>query len=297
MLNKEKKMTLFPPVNWITLDLESTRAKQFVANCTRLGIKHKPFVAERGDTFNLAVSPAMTEYLSKAQLGCLSSHMEMLKRTASVDIDTEWAMICEDDADLSWIDYWQFTWEQFASTIPADVGIVVLHVHPKIGLDNFKLGHFFSSSPGSVVTVVPQSGMTTYSCVALVVRPVVAKSLMRRYYNNEQQKWVGLPPFPSDVLYDYWDREGFVKIDTAPLIGEIGLLDSSIIGSSGKVVLRARRATGDAMLKALKDPRHHTTTFQNSVEMAKSLGVEFEKELLVLLGVTALIGTFVVLNK
>lgn len=261
-------------VTWITLNPNSERGNRFVKTCETIGMANVPFVAKRGDTSNLEVTQPMRKRLSKPQLGCLSSHMEMIKKAS--ESSDPWFFICEDDADLSWMSDVGLNFDRLLSSVPKDAEYVAMHTRFRPLVDMFKPPRFFKNlKKGDIPHFTV--GMTNHNCMAYMVRPFAAKRVVNKYYRDG--KWRNLPPLPSDELFERFYQDGLWSIYTIPLVGEMNLLDSELTRSS--MVLRMRRASGNAMYHTLMDPETHQTTIDNNMEMLKSVVEEFDKELLV----------------
>jgi GR25 family glycosyltransferase involved in LPS biosynthesis len=301
-------MASLQKVHWITLDLDSKRARKFVENSDRLGLINEPFIAKRGDTFNLDVSPAMRSSLTKPQLGCLSSHMEMILRASFKKEEENWFFVCEDDADLLWSSKEGDRMSHCClKNIPKDADCVILHVHLRPLLDMFKVPRFFANtrSEGPVGPKGPKreqdavnftKGMATFTCVAYLLRPSAAKRIVDKHYDRARKKWVGLPPIPSDVLFSKFHDDGLWTVYSIPLIGEMTMMDSALTKSS--LPLRARRMGGRALKRALLAPSDHRTVMSNNVEMAKSVYEEFGTEILVAGGlIFVLLGGLLIVVK
>lgn len=74
--------------------------------------------------------------LTPGQYGCLISHLEVCRLIAnSTD---EYAIVFEDDVDISTIDKWNFTWNDFMSKTP-DFDVLLLHRYQPFEFTDVKL--------------------------------------------------------------------------------------------------------------------------------------------------------------
>ena len=64
--------------------------------------------------------------LKPVQAAVIYSHIKAIKKFLSSN--DEWAIICEDDASLSFSKYWSFSWNDFFSRIPNNANIVQLAI-------------------------------------------------------------------------------------------------------------------------------------------------------------------------
>ena len=63
------------------------------------------------------------EQVSSGEIGCVTSHLKAIKHFYE-ETDAPYAIIMEDDCDISIARFWTFTWRQFMSRVPYDWDVV-----------------------------------------------------------------------------------------------------------------------------------------------------------------------------
>lgn len=247
-------------VHWITLDLDSPRAHRFIDICNDAGIDQEPLLVTRGDVSNLII--VGDRVLSKAQFGCMSSHLRMLDLACAAD--DEWFFICEDDAD----------WSRFPQDIqlPIEADIVKFHVHSMHMSRHLGPLRFIKDEP--------------LDAIAYAIRPEAARRLASKY--KLDGKWVMSGSVPVDVWHQRLARNGELSMYAAPLVIEIPGLDSSLTAS--KIVLRLRKAGDRAVAQTVADPTPHRTVYAS--RLVSQVSKEFGKEIFVCLAIAAGLGVW-----
>lgn len=148
--------------------------------------------------------------LSAAEFGCMISHIEVCKLIAAGD--DEYAIVFEDDIDLSGIDKWQFTWNDFISKMPR-FDILQIHRHQVKGFDRFKLKKwevFDHSTAGYVITksyargIVSlyernKSSLSGFKSLSKAVGPVADFSMF--YHGNAYSSCIlNVVDLPSQIV-------------------------------------------------------------------------------------------------
>lgn len=111
------KLEGLPKVYYINLDEATERKEKLLAQFDKYGITNfERFPA-------IKVKESNHRLLRPSEFGCLSSHVEIIRRIAD-GID-DYAIVLEDDIDLSAIEQWDFTWDELMSNLP-DFGILQL---------------------------------------------------------------------------------------------------------------------------------------------------------------------------
>lgn len=257
-------------VHWITLDLNSSRAKKFIDGCKKAEIEHEPLVVVRGDTSNISVT-GMLQKLSKPELGCMSSHLKMLDLAAqSYD---EWFLICEDDADFGkWIK--DYTMEEILGTVNSEANIVKFHMHALPLLSD--LGKIFDSDNimGATDKPIPKFIKTApLDNIAYAIKPSTARHLVEKY--KREDKWF-IPGIPVDVWYQKLVKKGELCMYAAPIIAEAHNLDSSLTGS--KIVLRLRKVGDEVVYQTTQHPTTSKVVYGS--RLVKQTVEEFRDEIL-----------------
>lgn len=230
---------IFPHVHWITLDSEdSPRGASLKKSLSALGIPNTPFVAKRGDSFNLADDCLLK---GAGARGCLSSHLEIIRKIA--EGGRELAVVMEDDADpLGFMSRWKFGWEDIARRIPRDADILNMHVWHG---GTYGLRRFYTKN-SAIPMPLPHQPMR--SCASYLITRRGARKLVDAFYDGE--KWHGIS-LPVDYWLEMRDAEGFLNIYTIPILGTKEDMTSAI--SNVKMFLKMREASNRAVKAALSN--------------------------------------------
>lgn len=110
MLTIDQKLQGLPKIVYINLDTAIERNEHMVSMFKKYGITN----FERYHATRIAKSPRSD--LNSSQYGCFISHLEVIKKIAKGD--DEFVIIMEDDTDISTVEQWTFTWNEFISKMP-----------------------------------------------------------------------------------------------------------------------------------------------------------------------------------
>lgn len=270
----------FPHVYWMTIDAEGLRAGQTRAFFDAHGIGHTAHVAVRGDHSRLSWG-ALECKLSKAQLGCMASHLACVQALAAGP--DEFAIVAEDD--IAWAgsaELWRtFVWRDVVGVLPSYApswDMIFLHQ-----LCTWKAQFHARLGPAKVPQ--PTLGMDKYCAMAYLVRRSFARALVAALYDPESRTWCldRIPSIrslgtvqPIDVTWaDHVQSLGTgpVLVYSVPLIFDGDFMDSTLTTSGA--YLRFRRAGGRAARKTYANPG---LVFR--AEFAKAAVSEFRTELL-----------------
>ena len=80
-----------------------------------------------GDDLSDIISGKYPESVTPGEIGCVTSHLKALKHFVE-ETDHPYAIIMEDDCDISIARFWTFTWRQFLSRMPYDWDTIQLAV-------------------------------------------------------------------------------------------------------------------------------------------------------------------------
>jgi hypothetical protein len=106
--------------------------------------------------------------LSPAQFGCMMSHIDVCKLI--FEGEDEYAIILEDDIDLSTADIWQFTWKELMKKVP-EFDILQLHRQQLFEFDEAKLRPW---------------GKWDHSTAAYVITKSYARGILKLYQRNKE---------------------------------------------------------------------------------------------------------------
>ena len=123
------KLKNIGPIYYINLDGQPERKaymeKQFecwnIENYTRISAYDG-----REDDLSDIIKGRYPSDMLTGEIGCTTSHLKALKEFLKTD--EKYAIIMEDDVDMSTVFHWSFTWNDFYSKIPYDWDVVQLAI-------------------------------------------------------------------------------------------------------------------------------------------------------------------------
>lgn len=128
-LTNEQKLAGFPTVNYISLRESVERREYMEWQFAKYGIKSNPYLVDRydeiKDTIKIRTPENINEMVSSLQIGAITSHIQMLRKWLT-ETNESYAIFCDDDINFGSIDYWDFTWIEFYSSLPADCSVLQL---------------------------------------------------------------------------------------------------------------------------------------------------------------------------
>lgn len=117
------KLDNFGPVYYINLDGDFDRQNSIIDQFKKYNVTDYYRIGAydgRNDDLSDYICGSYPGYnISSKEIGCTISHLKALKEWIS-NKDSEYAIICEDDLDISICDYWNFVWDEFISNLPED---------------------------------------------------------------------------------------------------------------------------------------------------------------------------------
>jgi hypothetical protein len=124
------KLKNIGPIYYLNLDDQPERKEymeeQFkyweIENYTRISAYDG-----RNDDLSDIIKGRYPENMTSGEIGCTTSHLKAIKYWYETS-DSPYAIIMEDDVDLSTIKNWDFTWSDFYSRIPYDWDVVQLAI-------------------------------------------------------------------------------------------------------------------------------------------------------------------------
>ena len=66
------------------------------------------------------------DQMSGGEIGCVTSHLNAMKMF--LETDDQYAVMMEDDCDISTVQYWPFEWKDFQAKLPYDFDVVQLAI-------------------------------------------------------------------------------------------------------------------------------------------------------------------------
>lgn len=155
ILDKNKsvyKLKGLPLVYWLNLDSDTHRHDYMESQFNYWEITDHTRIAGfdgRVDDVCEFLSGRAPDNMSQNEIGCCMSHLKAIKYFYE-NTENDYALIFEDDIDLSLAKYWNFTWKDFISKLPHDWDCVQLtnistgNIH--ISLHNYFINDFSAAA-------------------------------------------------------------------------------------------------------------------------------------------------------
>ncbi len=119
-----------PPVYYLNLDEQPERRKYMEEQFEYWGIKNytriSAYDGRDGRDLGGILKGRYPDNMSSGEVGCTTSHLKAL--VEFLKTDEPYALIMEDDCDLSLIRHWGFTWKELFSYIPYDFDVVQMAI-------------------------------------------------------------------------------------------------------------------------------------------------------------------------
>lgn len=124
------KFKNFPPIYWLTLERSKDRQENMNRQMDYYGLTNRTMVygydgKVEDYTNHPIVSGAYFSQMNSCDVACAISHVKAIKQWYQ-NSDSEYAIIFEDDVDLSISDFWNFTWEDIMKILPTNWNVIQL---------------------------------------------------------------------------------------------------------------------------------------------------------------------------
>jgi len=124
------KLKNFGPVYCINLDGQPERWQYMEDQFKYWEIENYERISAydgRDDDLSDIIKGTYPPMMTSGEVGCTTSHLKALKYYLE-NSDTPYAIIMEDDCDISTVKHWPFTWKDFFCKVPYDYDVVQLAV-------------------------------------------------------------------------------------------------------------------------------------------------------------------------
>lgn len=134
-MNVVNKLLNFPSVYCTTLEESIDRQNNIKNEFLNFNIKNNQIIpSKKYQKSNDIIVGKHTHYLDKATLGCVCSHLKMIKKWYE-ETNEDYAFFCEDDLSFETVQYWNFSWDEFVDCLPKNWDCVQLicigeHLNP-----------------------------------------------------------------------------------------------------------------------------------------------------------------------
>ena len=134
-MNFSNKLLNFSSVYCTTLEESIDRQNNIKKQFIDFGINSNQIIpSKKYKDSNDIIVGKHTHYLDKATLGCVCSHLKMIKKWYE-ETNEDYAFFCEDDLSFETVQYWNFSWKDFVDSLPENWDCVQLicigeHLNP-----------------------------------------------------------------------------------------------------------------------------------------------------------------------
>ena len=135
MVDKNKsihKLNYLPPIYYLNLDGQPERRKYLEDHFDYWGIRPDNYTRISGydgreDDLSGILKGRYPENMTSGEVGCTTSHLKAIKHWYDTS-DSPYALIMEDDIDLSLVRCWNFSWNEFMANLPYDWDVIQLAI-------------------------------------------------------------------------------------------------------------------------------------------------------------------------
>ena len=135
VLDKNKsthKLNYLPPIYYLNLDGQPERRKYLEDHFDYWGIRPDNYTRisgydGRNDDLSGILKGRYPENMTSGEVGCTTSHLKAIKQWYDTS-DSPYALIMEDDIDLSIARCWNFSWNEFMANLPYDWDVIQLAI-------------------------------------------------------------------------------------------------------------------------------------------------------------------------
>jgi len=124
------KLKNIGPIYYLNIDGQPER-KEYMENQFKYwGVENYTRISAydgRDDDLSDIIKGRYPEDMTSGEIGCTTSHLKAIKHWLDTS-DSPYAIIMEDDCDISTVFYWGFTWKDFYAKIPYDWDVVQLAI-------------------------------------------------------------------------------------------------------------------------------------------------------------------------
>ena len=126
------KLNYIPPIYYLNLDGQPERRKYLEDHFDYWGIRPDNYTRVSGydgrnDDLSGILKGRYPENMTSGEVGCTTSHLKAIKQWYDTS-DSPYALIMEDDIDLSLARCWNFSWNEFMANLPYDWDVIQLAI-------------------------------------------------------------------------------------------------------------------------------------------------------------------------
>lgn len=183
------KLTNFHPVYYINLKDNTDRRESIESQFNEHGIQFtriEAFDGRESDLNEFIYGPYPGYGIKFSEVGCTCSHLFALKYWLETN-DSDYAIICEDDLDLSLTEYWNFTWQDFLNNLPEEwdcIQLSSIHLYPEQSV---------------IMPLHQRQNVLDWSTCCYIIKRDYAKQLVESYCIDNK---FALSLFPGEAVAD-----------------------------------------------------------------------------------------------
>lgn len=185
------KLKNFGPIYYLNLDGQPERKEYMESQFDYWEIKDYTRISAydgRDDDLSDILQGRYPENVTSNEIGCVTSHLKAIKHWYETS-DTPYAIIMEDDCDLSLARYWNFTWEEVLCKFPYDWDVIQLAI----------------ICTGDLHVTLHKRFVNDFSTACYVITRHHAKKLLQHHVRGDKYKLDnGVKPRPvaDDLVYN-----------------------------------------------------------------------------------------------
>ena len=185
------KLRGFGPIYYTNLDGQPDRKQWMESQFDYWEIKDYTRISGhdgREDDLSDIISGRYPENMSSGEIGCVTSHLKAIKHWYETS-DSPYAVIMEDDCDLSIVKNWNFTWQDFIARVPYCWDVIQLAI----------------ICTGDIVVPVHTRFVNDFSTACYVITRHHAEKLIKYHCRGDKYKLDNgvLPrPVADDLIYN-----------------------------------------------------------------------------------------------
>lgn len=186
-------MSVKPPTGfkmvYINLDRSSDRREYMNYQISQYGLDIERFPAIGSDFYKYAHDDGFATSMLPGEIGCTLSHLHLFKKYRGQDL-----LVFEDDVDLSLMEMWPFTLDEFIEKLPEDWEIVQLYKFPR-------------PWPAQLRRKNIEDYTNEWSSGSYLIKAELAERLIKRYFVDDKVSFkalyedFGRPPLADYIIY------------------------------------------------------------------------------------------------
>ncbi len=185
------KLKNFGPIYYLNLDGQPERKEYMESQFKYWELEDYTRISAydgREDDLSDIIKGCYPEMMTSGEVGCVTSHLKAIKHWLDTS-NSPYAVIMEDDCDLSVAKYWNFTWQDFISRVPYAWDVIQLAI----------------ICTGDIVVPVHNRFVNDFSTACYVITRHHAEKLMRLHVRGDKYRLDnGVKPraVADDLIYN-----------------------------------------------------------------------------------------------